>query len=215
MVQAALLFSPHAGLSQTQQLDFSFPVVAYGEFTPHSLPSTASLVESKSKWVDAASVQTNIASITLPFPDPQQPLDIYYFPASDQPMSEQTMKNMQISLRHTLYSDLSATVSSLANAVQAQDQRIPHVETNMTDLFTVHNKLVDVYTGQLQLIKLAALEDQSHRNNIKFHNIPESGKTELIQYIQTLMHSLAPDLTDRDLEIDGANRLLKPSHLPE
>lgn len=72
-----------------------------------------------------------------------------------------TIKNMLLSLRHTLYIDLSATVSSLATVAQAQDQRLLHVETKMSDLFTAHNELVDVYTEhdeELQLIKLKLVD---------------------------------------------------------
>lgn len=74
------------------------------------------------------------------------------------------MKSMLISLRITLHSDLSATVSSLANIIQQQDVRIHHIEFKMSDLFNTHNNMVDVYIEQkdeLQSIKLklADLED--------------------------------------------------------
>ena len=109
---------------------------------------------------------------------------------------------MLISLKYTLYTDLSASVSSLSTAVQAQDQRLMHVETKMSDLYTAHNELINVYTehdNELHLIKLklADLEDRSHRNNIKFCNIPESiQQPDLVQYLQALMSSIVPDQSD-------------------
>lgn len=166
-------------------------------------------------------VLANLASIIILQPDPQQLSPIDSFPASDQPISEQTMKSMLISLRKSLHSDLSATVSSQANIVQQQDVRINHIESKMSDLFNAHNDMEDVYTEQedkLQSIKLklADLEDRSHRNNIKFRNIPESiEQSDLMRHVQSLIHTLVWDLSERDLEIDGAHRLSKPSHLPE
>lgn len=130
------------------------------------------------------------------------------------------MKNMLISLKQSLYTDLSAAVSSLASVVQQQDQRLQHVENKMSDLFTAHNDMVDVCTeheDEMQAIhlKLADLEDRSRRNNIKFRNVPESVQPpELVRFLQSLMRALVPDLTDRDLEIDRAHRLPKPPHLP-
>lgn len=125
---------------------------------------------------------------------------------------------MFISLKHTLYTDLSASVSSLSTIVQAKDQRLLHVETKMSDLYTAHSELIDVYTehdDELHLIKLklADLEDRSHWSNIKFRNIPETiQQPDMVQYLQALMRSIVPDLTDRDLEIERGHRLsISPS----
>lgn len=106
--------------------------------TGRLLSPPASPVKSKPRQDDTVPVQPNLASFTLPLPDPWQPSAINYFPASDQPISEQTMKSVLISLKHTLYTDLSAAVFSLANTVEAQDQCIHHVETKINYLFTAH-----------------------------------------------------------------------------
>lgn len=108
--------------------------------------------------------------------------------------------------------------------VNQYDQIITHMETKMGDLLSAHNELVDGFADhddELQLINLknADLEDRSRRNNIKFCNIPESiQQSDIVQFLQSLMQSLMqallPDLTTRDMEIDRAHRLPKPSHLP-
>lgn len=103
------------------------------------------------------------------------------------------MKNMLISLKQTLYTDLSAAVSSLATVVQQQDQHLHYIENKMSDLLTAHNDTVEVCTeheADLQAInlKLADLEDRSRRNNIKFRNIPESiPQPDLVRFLQSLM----------------------------
>lgn len=66
------------------------------------------------------------------------------------------MKNMLISLRLTLYSDLSSTVSFLANVVQQHGQQLHYIESKMFNLSNAHIDLVNAYTeheDDLQLIK--------------------------------------------------------------
>lgn len=90
----------------------------------------------------------------------------------------------------------------------------------MDDLYTAYNDLVDRFADheeepQLVKLKLADLVDRSRQNNIKFCNIPESvQQSDLVQYLQSFVRILIPDLADGDLEIDRAHRLPKPPHLP-
>lgn len=153
--------------------------VTVSKYSPPCLLSSASPVKSKPRRVEGAPVQAHTFPIALLPPNPQHPSAIDVFPTSDHPISEQTMKSMLISLRQTLYTDLSATVSSLANVVQQHDQHLQHVKSKMSELFTAHNDLIDMCTEhgddmQLVKVKLADLEDRSYRNNIKFCNVPES-----------------------------------------
>lgn len=93
----------------------------------------------------------------LPPPNIQHRSAIDNFPASDQPYSEQTMRNMLMSLKQALYSDLSAAVSSLATVVHQQDQRLHHVENKMSALLTAQSDIVDVCTeheDEMQTINL-------------------------------------------------------------
>lgn len=121
------------------------------------------------------------------------------------------MKNMLLSLKQKLYNDLSTAVSSLSVSVQQNDQRINTLEARVSDLYMAHNELVDVVTDhqdELQLIqlKIADLEDRSRRNNIKFLNIPELIKpSELTKFLQSVMRTLIPEVTNWDLEIDRAH----------
>lgn len=130
------------------------------------------------------------------------------------------MKNMLISLKQTLYSDFLTAVSFLASVVHQQDKCILHVENKVSDLLIAHYDMIDTCTeheDELQIInlKLADLEDRSRWNNIKFCNIPESvQQSEIVHFLQSLLHTPVPELTDRDLEIDRSHRLPKPSQIP-
>lgn len=124
-----------------------FPNLADCEYSPPRSPSSASPVKSKPRREDDTPGQSPCIPFILPPPNIQHPSAIDHFPASDQPISEQTMKNMLISLKQTLYTDLSAAVSSLANVVQHQDHRLQHVKNKMSELLTAHNDIVDVCTA--------------------------------------------------------------------
>lgn len=101
------------------------------------------------------------------------------FPATEQTISESTMKNMLLSLKRTLYSGFSDMFAPLNDTVQSHTDKIQQLESKMVDLYSAHNDLVDAYADQeseLQCLqnKMADLEDRSRRNNIKFRGIPET-----------------------------------------
>lgn len=129
-------------------------------------PQHPTLLNLGSEWKShSRSSLSQLPACSLP-PPPQQSSVLDAFPASDQPLSENTMKSMLLSLRQTLYTDLSTAVSSLATTVNQQDQAITQMEAKMGDLLSAHNELVDGfadYDDELQLInmKLADLEDHS------------------------------------------------------
>lgn len=143
------------------------------------------------------------------------------FPATNQSISESTMKDMLLSLRKTLFNDFSDMMAPLSATVQTNSDKIHYLETKMGELYSAHNDLVDAYTDQenenqrLQT-KLTDLEDRSRRNNIKFRGIPESvPPNELTNFIQRLMKALLPSLSDIELCIDRAHRIPKPKFLPD
>lgn len=167
----ATLPSPHSSCGGPQRP--GFPSLANYEYTPPRSSSSASPMKSRPRRDDDIRGQKPRIPFILPPPDIQHPSAIDNFPASDQHISEQTMKNMLISLKQTLYSDLSATVFFLATVLQHQDQRLQHVENKMSDLFTAYNDIVDACTeheDEMQAInlKLADLQVRSRRNNIRF-----------------------------------------------
>lgn len=70
--------------------------------------------------------------------------------------------------------------------------------------------------SKLQM-KVADLEDRSHRNNLKKkRGIPEAVKPQdLIPYLQLLFLKFILDVTPRDLLMDTEHRIPKPLHLPD
>lgn len=56
------------------------------------------------------------------------------------------MKNMFLSLRQPLYTDMSTAVSSLSVSKQQHDQRINTIEARVGNLYTAHNKMADAVT---------------------------------------------------------------------
>lgn len=106
MVPAAFtgtLLSPLAGHSRSQQPEFSLQTAVNSQYSPPCSPSTASPVKSKPRREEDMPGQPHNLSFTLPSPDAQHPSAIDNVSASDQPISEQMMKNMPISLKQTLY----------------------------------------------------------------------------------------------------------------
>lgn len=68
------------------------------------------------------------------------------FPASDQDISESTMKGILLSFRRSLFKDFSDMLASLNDTVKTHTTQIQHLESKMMDIYTAHNDLVDAYT---------------------------------------------------------------------
>lgn len=67
------------------------------------------------------------------------------------------IKNMLLSLRQILHSDLSAVIAPLSHTVQEHEQMISNVETKMSEMFMAHTILVDAHADhkkELQQLKL-------------------------------------------------------------
>lgn len=197
-------------------------IASLEERTPPSSPTTRSPAKTRQRTGDEGPSPTTHQA-ALQACRPQNPLHptIDVFPATDQAISEATMKNMLISLRSTLYDDFSTMFNPLHDTVQTHSDKLHHIENKMADLYNAHNDLVDAYADQeneLQRVqnKLADLEDRSRRNNIKFRGIPESvPPSDLTNFVQRLMKALIPSLTDIELCVDRAHRIPKPKFLPD
>lgn len=202
----------HAPNSQTEM----------GEISPPSTPTTRSPAKTRQR-IEGDELSPGLQHV-LSQASTQgkhtEPL-IDAFPASDQNISVNTMKNMLLSLRRSLFNDFSDMFAPLNDTVQTHTTQIQHLESKMADLYTAHNDLVDAYTDQeseMQRLqnKIADLEDRSRRNNIKFRGIPESiPPNELTNFVQRLMKALIPSLTDIKLCVDRAHRTPKPKFLPD
>lgn len=54
------------------------------------------------------------------------------------------MNRMLLSLRHTVHNDFSAMISALNNNVQVKAESIQYIESKMSDLYMVHNELIEL-----------------------------------------------------------------------
>lgn len=164
--------------------------------------------------VSGESRENDLPSLTI-----QDPIASY--PTADIPLSDTLLKEMLLSLREALHTDMSALVKQCRHEVQHVGQRVDHIENTMSAYSQSFNQLLDSHTAQNEEItrlqdKLSDLEDRSRRSNIKIRGIPEDiAPTQLLQYAQTLFSTILPNLTHQDLIIDRIHRLPKPSFIRE
>lgn len=94
------------------------------------------------------------------------------FPTTGQPISVTTLKDMMLSLRESLQSDLVSSVKKCQLEAQALGERIDHMEQTMGDYSTSFYTPVDTHNAHNEQImwlkdKIGDLQDRSRRNNIK------------------------------------------------
>lgn len=110
---------------------------------------------------------------------------------------------------------------SLNDTFQMHTNQIQHLESKKTDIYTAHNDLVDAYTdkeSEMQCLqsKIAYLQVCSRQNNIEFRGVPESiPPNELTNFVQCLLKTLIPSLSDIELCVDRAHRITKSELLPD
>lgn len=127
---------------------------------------------------------------------------------------------MLLSLQAGLHAELRSSISQLSIRIDHIEDSTAHLESQMSEVAKAHDELVNAHESQNEMIhklqlKVADLEDRSRRNNIKLRGIPEIVKPrELVPYIHQLFLKLIPDLSPRDLLMDRAHRIPKPTYLP-
>lgn len=143
------------------------------------------------------------------------------FPTADRPISDIVLKEMLISLRSSLQSDMVKGINQCHKEVQAIGVILDRVEQQMEEYSSTYNTMVDTHAAQGEDIswlkdKVAELEDRSRMNNIKLRGVPESvPATHLLQYAHALFSTLGSALTTQDLIVDRIHKIPKPSSLPE
>ena len=131
------------------------------------------------------------------------------------------LKDMLISVRSTLQSDMATYMHRLTGDVQEVGNRVNHIESKMEEYATTINELVDANEdreadNEWIKAKLADMEDRSRRNNLKIRGIPESVQQhDLNHYVTSMFKDMLPDLSDLNVTIDRIHRLPKPLHLSE
>lgn len=133
-------------------------------------------------------------------------------------MLDTTLKDMLISLKSMLHSDMMSCMQHFNTELIAVEDRVTHIEKG--EFAATINDLVDAHDAndsnhQWVRAKLADLEDRSWCNNIKIHSVPESVHSgELKAYAESVFSSMLPNFTATELIIDLIHSLSKPSFIP-
>lgn len=188
----------------------------YSPSPPSGSPAKARPRMDGGGFADTASPTSDSGDDTRELPD-----SIESFPTSHQPVIDTVLKDMLLSLRSSLQSDLMKCMHKFNNNLQAVETRVEHIEQKMGEYATTINELVDSHEereGDTEWIKekIADIEDRNRRNNLKIRGIPETvQQADLRTYVSSLFRSLLPDLSDMEITIDRVHRLPKPSYLSE
>lgn len=142
---------PHKGADRLQQRP---AVVSLGTEIPQLLPY--------------------LLHLTRELPD-----SILLFPASNQPVSETTLKYILVSLRGTLHADIVQLTKHFTGEIHAIGTMFDHIDNKMDEFAHTINDLVDTHddnTCEQTWIKakLADLEHHSRSSNLKIRGILET-----------------------------------------
>lgn len=142
-------------------------------------------------------------------------------PTMGQPVIGTALKEMLISLRSSLKTDIISIMHKFGHSISVLEDRVSHIEANMGNITATVNDIIDGHEDQVRDTKwikdkLADTEDRSHWKNNKIHSIPESVQpSELSSYARGMIKALLPDLKNIKLVIDRIQRLPKLSFLPK
>lgn len=98
------------------------------------------------------------------------------FPTMGQPVIDTTLKDMLVSLRSSLQTDMLSIMQNIGHSLTLNEDRIIHIETNVSGITSTVNDIIDTQETHMQETKwikekLADIEDRSRRNNIKIRDI--------------------------------------------
>lgn len=145
--------------------------------------------------------------------------NIAAFPTNNQPVMDSTLKDMLVSLRSAIHTDMLQLMKQCKSEVNEVRNRVTHIESKMGEFTETFNSMVDAHNEHEDDIvwlksKVADLEDRFRRNNIKIRGIPKTIKTsELTAFLTNIMKEALPELPLEELVIDRIHRL--PKHIPE
>lgn len=114
------------------------------------------------------------------------------------PVIDTVLKDMLLSLRSSLQSDLMDCMHKFNTSIQAVETRVKHIEQKMGEYAVTINDLVDSHEekeGDTEWLKakIADIEDRNRRNNLKIRGIPETiQQADLRTYASSLFKSLLP-----------------------
>lgn len=189
---------PSAASSQENKSVQMAHVIADICDSPPGTQTTSTLAKARMRMDSSAPVTHEVSQPPLPpGPHSAQPGVIALFLTTNQPAMDTTLKDMLISLRSTLQSDMSF-MQQFKQDVTSLGDRMSHVETQMGACASTVNTLIDTQADHNEhhdwiKDKLAELEDRSHRKNIKIRGISEEIQTQdLSPYVCNLLKALIP-----------------------
>lgn len=146
----------------------------------------------------------------------EMPESIESFPTQNQPVLDTVLKDMLLSLRSTIQTDMATYMHRFNRDIQAVGNRVDHIEEEYAETINDLDDAHDEREGENEWMKakLADMEDRSRR--IKNKGIPETvQQSDLNLYAATLFKNLLPSLTDLDVTINRIHHLPKPTHLSD
>lgn len=149
------------------------------------------------------------------------PDSIEVFPTSNQPVLDTVLKEMVVSLRSSLHSDMVSCMHKFSKDLISVSERVSHVENKMGEYAVTINDLVDANDERDEEIeslkaKMVDMEDRVRRSNIKIRGIQETVQQhDLRNYASQLFATILPDMSKCDFTIDRIHRLPKPSYLSD
>ena len=189
--------------------------------SPPATPSSGSPEKARFR-MDAADASHEVSSHIESGDDTRElPDSIDLFPTNNKPVLDTVLKEMLVSLRSSLHSDMVSCVHKFSSDLRHVADRVSHVETKMGEYASTINALVDANETTEDDIeslkaKIAEMEDRSRRNNLKIRGIPESVKQQdLRHYVAQLFTAALPDMSELDFTVDRIHRLPKPSYLSD
>ncbi|XP_073453695.1 uncharacterized protein [Aquarana catesbeiana] len=191
-----------------------------GSQSSPATPASGSPEKSRAR-MDAADEEYEVSSAHDSGDDTRElPNSIDQFPTTNQPVMDTILKEMLVSLRSSLHSDMLSCIHTVNRDLQEVSERVTYVEDKMGKFATTINALVDANESNEDDIdsikaKMADMEDRARKNNVKICGIPESVlQQDLRNYVSQLFTTVLPEMSAIDFTVDRIHRLPKPTHLP-
>lgn len=150
----------------------------------------------------------------------EMPDSIDQFPTNNQPVLDIVLKEMLVSLRSSLHSDMISCVHKFDTELQSVTSRVSHIENKMGEYAATISDLVEANEGKEDDIeeiraKMTDIEDRSRRNNLKIRGVPETVKQDLREYVSQLFKAIMHVMTELEFTVDRIHRLPKPTYLSD
>lgn len=172
--------------------------------------------------MDAADADHEVSSLHNSGNDSRKlPDSIDLFPTKNQPVIDTVLKEMLVSLRSSLHSDMISCVHKFSTEVQSVSARMTHIETKMGEYANTTDDLVDANESKeddLEVIKakMADTGDTSRSHKVKIRGVLEFvQQQDLRNYVSQLFNTVMPDMSALVRTVDRIHRLPKPTYFSD